>query len=218
MSTNRRSPIGQQPRGGVSAENLNFILAVCAILISAASFYATYLQADSAERQVKAMTLPLIQFSHGNYDDRTDAKEISFELKNAGVGPAIIKHVNYRYEGQSYADLEGYLDACCSEAVASFRDIYTNKKQASQDNQDLEEPDIGSWISQPLIDVILPGQSNYQFQTIEYGNSTQQLWERLNDERWKLQLEVCFCSMLDDCYMSAKNGVVEQVDACSMGK
>ena len=50
---------------GISSQRLNLILALCAILISAASFYATYLQADSAEKQVKAMTLPLIGSDEG---------------------------------------------------------------------------------------------------------------------------------------------------------
>ena len=36
-------------------ENINFIVAISAVLISAASFYATYLQADAANKQVKAM-------------------------------------------------------------------------------------------------------------------------------------------------------------------
>ena len=80
-------------RASVSSEQLNFILAVCAILISAASFYAVYLQANSAERQVNAMTLPLIQFSHGDYDTERDTRSIYFSLENAGVGPAIINSV-----------------------------------------------------------------------------------------------------------------------------
>ncbi|MFC1690280.1 hypothetical protein ACFL07_11610 [Pseudomonadota bacterium] len=58
----------------VSSERLNFIIAVCAILISGASFYATFLQANSAEQQVKAMTWPLIEFTHSNFDVETGEK------------------------------------------------------------------------------------------------------------------------------------------------
>lgn len=205
--------------GGVSGESLNFILAVCAILISAASFYATYLQADSAERQVKAMTLPLIQFAHGNYNDITDAKEISFELKNAGVGPAIIKSVSFRYNGKNYAGLDQFMQACCREALESFRQIYSRLEDPSpviSDKDEEVEPDIGSWVSQPLENVILPGQSIYEFQKIAYGESTREIWDQLNTERWKLGFNICFCSMLDECFVTEKNGVVSAVKACPL--
>jgi len=70
----------------MSSDRLNFILVLCAILISAASFYAIYLQANSAEKQVKVMTLPLLQFEHGNYDKEKVLRAIYFYIKNAGVG------------------------------------------------------------------------------------------------------------------------------------
>jgi hypothetical protein len=208
---------GTRQLGGVSGESLNFVLAVCAILISAASFYATYLQADSAERQVKAMTLPLIQFSHGNYNDVADTKEISFKLKNAGVGPAIIKSVDFRYQDKRYRSLDSILQACCGKALDTFREIYTHSKQTSTGTVEASEEaelDIGNWVSQPLENIILPGQSDYEFQKIAYGEGTQELWNTLNDERWKLQLDICFCSMLDECFITSKNGVVDKVETC----
>ena len=83
---------------GLSTERLSLVLAICAILVSVASFYATYLQADSAKKQVKAMTLPLLQFHHGNYAEQDDKQRLTFGLKNAGVGPAIIKSVMLKYK------------------------------------------------------------------------------------------------------------------------
>ena len=104
----------------LTGEKLNFIIAICAILISAASFYATYLQADAANKQVKAMTLPMVQYEHGNANSRDEA-EINFSLVNAGVGPAMIKSAAFTYKGNSYNSLFNILSFCCKQAAQNFQ-------------------------------------------------------------------------------------------------
>ena len=56
---------------GFTEQKLNLTLALCAVLISLASFYATYIQASAAEQQVKAMTLPLLQYATSNVEEVT---------------------------------------------------------------------------------------------------------------------------------------------------
>ena len=189
-------------------EKLNFILALCAIFISAASFYATYLQANSAERQVKAMTLPLIQFSHGNYDPEENSRAIDLELKNAGVGPAIIKRVQIKYLNKTYDSLNQFFEACCKA------EIVLDKAQKALDQQLEMDEGMGDWVSQPLDNIILPGQSRYKFQSILYGTKTAAFWDKLNSERWNMSLDICYCSMLDECYVTEKNGVVKEIKTC----
>lgn len=200
--------------GGVTGEKLNLILAICAILISAASFYATYLQANSAERQVKAMTMPLLHFSHGNYDEVSNTKEINFTITNAGVGPAIIKQVRYYYMGQSYSSLADYLSACCADGVAAFKASHQTRRKQTKQSLDMAASQSVNWVSQPLDDVILPGQSEYEFQRLIRDDITGELWDQLNKERWKLALSICFCSMLDECYISEGSGTTRRSSSC----
>lgn len=79
-----------QRNGWFTNERLNLFLALCAIIISAASFYATYLQANAAERQVKAATWPWLEVMTGNFNEEKNSEEITFYIKNSGSGPAII--------------------------------------------------------------------------------------------------------------------------------
>lgn len=197
---------GESPTriGKISTQRLNFILAVCAILISAVSFYATYLQAISAEKQVKAMTLPLIQFSHGNFNEERNKKAITLTLKNAGQGPAVIKNVLFKYQNGEYASVSEFFDACCKVEW----DDYQSK------THEITEIYDGTDFSRPLSDAIIPGQTEYEFQAIYYGEVTEQLWEKLNEERWHLELEVCYCSLLDECYTTERTGVVAEVAKC----
>lgn len=193
---------------GLSGERLNFIIAISAILISAASFYATYLQADAAEKQVRAMTLPLIQFEHGNYDTGADRAAINFNLKNAGVGPAIIRTVIFEYLGEKHKSLNQYLRACCNSVYRAYLEKSKNLPNASAAD--------GAMINATLPNSILPGQSDVTFFKLFKSDLSGPLWESLNQTRWDLHLSVCFCSLLDDCYVSDKDNTIKEVRHCPL--
>lgn len=182
-------------KAGISSEKLNLVIAICAILISAASFYATYLQADAAERQVKAMTMPLIQFTHGNWDEKKQSHALNFRLKNAGIGPAIIKSIEFKYEEKSYINWRSFYIDCCLNKGA----VKKNTVNA---------------ITNPVVNSILAGQSELLINSIEKNKNDDAFWQKLNVERKKLTLKVCYCSMLDKCYITEKNGVVAPINHC----
>lgn len=190
---------------GISTEKLNRIIAVCAILISGASFYATYLQAKSAEKQVQAMTLPLIQFGHGNWDPERKKSAISFRLDNGGVGPAILKRVVFEYRDTEYRSMHDFFAACCGEEWRRYRRSFDDLDQIEA---------IGDY-SKPLVDVIIPGQTSYVFQVTEKTELSEAFWLELNRKRWALGLEACYCSLLDECYVTDGSGVFEPVGTCS---
>ena len=183
----------------ISSEKLNFIIALCAIFISAASFYATYLQADAANKQVKAMTLPLLQFSTGNWNSEQKQKRITFTLTNAGLGAAIIKNFNLIYLNKKYDSISRYLEACCRQEF-----IEVNKKL---DND-------GGILTSKVNNTILAGQSKNRFITLANNNNIEVFWDKLNSERFKTKLEVCYCSLLDDCFISYENGISKPVEQC----
>ena len=192
----------------LTPDRVNLIVAGCAVLISAASFYATFLQADSAEKQVRAMTLPLIQFVHGNYDPVLEQNAVSFTLKNAGVGPAIIKSVQFNYLDSSTDHIWGFIGACCESEYKAHK-IQNNKLQARE--MRIKE---GGVVTSTLSGLVLPGQSDYEFMKVYSHDSSGALWEKLNKERWHLKLDVCYCSMLDDCFRTRDSSVFQAVEAC----
>lgn len=194
---------GAVPRG-LSADRLSLVVAICAILVSLASFYATYLQADSARKQVKAMTLPLLQFSHGNFDEATQKLRISFVLKNAGVGPAIIKSAAMRYRGEDYYSSADLFEACCPEEWERFKSEVLA----------VESEDRDIHLSSPLVNAIIPGQTDYRFLSIEEHEAGKDFWHKLDKERWSLRLSICFCSLLDECYLTEEVGLYTEVDQC----
>ncbi|MDO8291001.1 MAG: hypothetical protein Q7T44_17440 [Parvibaculum sp.] len=192
----------------LTPQRLNFVIAVCAILISAASFYATFLQASAADKQVRAMTLPLIQFEHGNYDENLNQRGIYFRLKNAGVGPAMVRSVKMAYRGEEYSQIEAYFRACCGDSYELYEQA--QKEFATGEYSALD----GGMLTSILTDFIVAGQSDYMFLQLDYGDMSSAFWDKLNQERWSLKLDVCYCTLLDDCFISQGSGQITEIKSC----
>ena len=186
------------------SSKLNFIIGMCAMLISVASFYATYLQANSAEQQVKAMTYPLIQHQTNNYSIQTREEAISFVLSNNGVGPAIIRKVEYRFEGKIFRSVHEFISACCGDEFKAFNDIQGTDKSISD----------ASIITASDRNIILPANDSTQTFYLLKHESNILLWNALNKARRKLNATICYCSLLENCYESKRVGKVEEVQSC----
>lgn len=194
-------------------DNLGVIIAVCAILISAASFYATYLQARAAERQVRAMTMPLLRFTHGNFDEVSKTAYLEFTLKNAGVGPAILQSVVFKYKNQNLSELGDFIRACCAAEAAQYREQIQQLLDAHNDVTQ------GGSVTSPLhAGVIIPGQDEYNFYGLYAHENSDVLWNKINEERWKLSLDICYCSLLGECFQTLAGTTVEEVKACPVTK
>ncbi|MBL4942104.1 MAG: hypothetical protein JKY81_10620 [Colwellia sp.] len=189
---------------GISSQKLNLILAICAILISAASFYATYLQANAAEKQVKAMTLPLLQYVTGNASHNSKESVVAFNVTNGGVGPALIKSFNFFYKKKKYQTFEQFLQACCQKEYMEYQDKVAQGVTRAE----------GLFATRGVVNTILPSQESNTFYQLYLGEKSKEFWHKLDDERFNLGMEICYCSLLDECYSTQGKGVVEPVETC----
>ncbi len=191
-----------------SEQKLNLTLALCAVLISIASFYATYIQANAAEQQVKAMTLPLLQYDTGNVEAQTNEPVLSFSLTNGGVGPAIVKTVTYKYNGKSSTDFFDFLRDCCLKELKQF-----NSTPRKELELDLSK---GGSVMSSVNNVVIPAQDKVEFYKLYNGELSEKLWSKLNVERRSLKVEACYCSLLDECYLTEEKGVIHSVEECKV--
>jgi len=188
--------------------NASVVIAFSAILISLASFYATYLQAIAAEKQVKAMTFPLLDFGHGNYDNSINQLAINFNISNSGMGAAVIKDTKLLYKGVYHNSYMSFLKACCANEYNEYQKIID-----SYQNGMLEVKE-GALFSAPINNIIIPPQSEHTFFKLFKAPYSSELWTLLNKERWNLNLEVCYCTLLGDCFKTMNNVIAEPVDSC----
>ena len=194
----------------LTTEKLNLIIACSAILISLASFYATYIQANAAEKQVKAMTLPLMDFEHGNYDIAIKKKVIDLTIRNAGMGAAIIRSTKLVYKNESYDSIPSFLNGCCESEYKTYQsDIEPSVKNSSN----IEE---GGYLTSPINNIVVPPQSKYTFFTLYKAPIEDVFWAKLNVVRRELSVEICYCTLLGECFKSSGGALSESVLSCKV--
>ncbi|BBM00735.1 hypothetical protein [Microbulbifer sp. GL-2] len=154
----------------IDQQKLNLIIALCAMMISIASFYATYLQAKAANKQVKIMTMPVIQFSQSNYDLEADKPSIYFELYNVGSSPALLKDFNINYEQSTYHTAREFLNACCQQEYQEFTKKLTDDDGASN-------LDKGNILTSTLSNSLMPANSKRRIFALLYGERSYDLWK-----------------------------------------
>jgi hypothetical protein len=184
-------------------ENLNLILAICAIAISAASFYATYIQAEAAEKQVKAATWPFLQFGSGNINEENEL-EISLNIHNGGVGPAHIKSFQLHYKNKKYQHAKSWVRDCCSHG-APFLDSITEESL----NTTIGLPRTGK-----VQNTLLSANQEHKFFKMLATDKNKALWDEINAERHKLSATACYCSLLDICYHTDFKNTPVEVSRC----
>ena len=74
----------------------------------------------------------------------------------------------------------------------------------------------GGNITSSVINTILPAQEEINFYKLYRGEFSTELWSKLNNERFELVADICYCSLLDDCYTTQGRGNVTSIDECPL--
>jgi hypothetical protein len=147
------------------------LLAVCV------SAYTAYMQ----RQQVRAAVWPILEFDSGN-------GPIHFTLANKGVGPAIIRHVIVKVDGQPVKNWIEVLDKLMgpekhrySESDMSAHVLAAGETRTVFTPQDPNGNDIAYDRSNPL-------------------------WIQMNKDRLRVTVEICYSSTLGECWTLRAGG------------
>lgn len=179
-----------------SQDHLNLVIALCAVLISAASFIATYVQSEASLNQVKAETWPYLQIDHGNLDDNLQ-KEVYYILENVGVGPAKVKSFRIKLQDQ-YLHNSSHL----------VQLVFDEDGNAGCDKKCI--------ITNTVSPKILPQGDSLKLFSLLPDEDNLPLWYTLNTIRWRLKPEACYCSLLDECFETNFDTEPTPVDECKV--
>jgi len=149
---------------------------VCALCVSG---YTAHVQ----RQQVRAAVWPILEF------DSSNAPDIHFTLANKGVGPAIIRNVIVRVDGQPVRNWKEALEKILgpgehlfSESDMSFHVLAAGESRAVFTPHDPENNPINYDRSNPL-------------------------WVKLNKDRGRVTVEICYCSTLGECWTLRGSGM-----------
>jgi hypothetical protein len=169
-------PEEKQTRGASRYEVV--IATIVGFLALCVSGYTAYMQ----RQQVRAAVWPILEF------DSSNAPDIHFTLANKGVGPAIIRNVIVRVDGQPIRNWGEVFERLLGpgEHHASEHDMSNHVLSAGES-----------------IDVLTPLGTDGN--PIKYDRSNP-LWEKMNTDRARVTVEICYSSTLGECWTLRAGG------------
>src|SRR6266705_2041154 len=153
------------------------LLAVCV------AGYTAYVQ----RQQVRAAVWPILEF------DSSNAPDIHFTLANKGVGPAIIRHVILKVDGQPVRNWREALERILGpgEHLGSESDMSGRVFAAGES-----------------ITVFTPHDPENNPLNFDKSNP---LWVKMNKDRLRVTVEICYCSTLDECWTLRAGGLTPSI-------
>jgi hypothetical protein len=172
----------QRPTRGASRYDavIATLVGVCALGVSG---YTAYMQ----RQQVRAAVWPILEF------DSSNAPDIHFTLTNKGVGPAIIRHVVVKVDGQPVVDW--------AEAL---------RKLVGPGEHFFSESDMSGRVIAAGESITVFTPRDQENNPIPYDRSNP-LYLRMTKERERVQVEMCYCSALGDCWTLRGGGKTANV-------
>jgi len=164
------------------------------LVISLALAYFSFVQADASRKMQRTETWPYV--SYGTDNSSPEVKdEISFSLSNDGVGPARLQEMEFIYAGKPVRDPLEFVASCCAAAAKAVAKNLT-------------------YTTDRVDGVLRPGEKR-SFIKLAKTDENVSLWNRLNDERWKVVVRTCYCSIFDDCWVfDSSKGQPDEVKVC----
>ena len=166
-------------RSGV--HKIDIFVGACALLVSVVSLFIAYRSNQVQDRMLEATIWPYLFWDSSNIDEQRRVEQISLGFRNMGVGPAKIESLQLSYKGQLLAGFKDLVQACCKAEV---------------------EP-LKQWSSQTaeINPSVIPAHDEIRFFALDKTEQNVALWDKLERERYKLVAQVCYCSVLEDCWL-----------------
>ena len=151
--------------------------AIIATLVGTSALFVSAYTAHVQRQQVRATVWPILEY------DTNNEPRIEFALANKGVGPALIKRVIVRVDG---------------EPVQTWFEALT-KLVGPAKHKFLQSTMTGHVLSAgETINVLVPYDEDGTALTQAKGGA---LWDKLNKDRGRVSIEICYCSTLGDCWV-----------------
>jgi hypothetical protein len=155
---------------------LDTAVAVSAIVVSLVSLALGIEHGRSMEKLVQANSWPFVEFDSHNIDEQGKPK-FRLVLTNVGIGPARIQTFELWFDKKPMASAWDLLKACCGMPRAP----------------------IGLGNTAPNI---LRAGDHENFFTMAWEQDAA-LATRFNEGRGKITTRTCYCSVFDECWISA---------------
>lgn len=175
---------------------IDLALALSALILSITSILISIQNDHAMHNLVTANSWPYLEMENGNEMD--NALVIHFDVKNAGIGPALIEKFVVTYDGHAVKGVSDLFAQCCG---------IQNQDQSKKLKIYVDE----------VPGRVLPARDRITFLEIAKTDENLDLWEKLNAVRFKVGMSACYSSVFGEHWITTFGNVkprsVESCDA-----
>ena len=167
---------------------------IIATLVGVSALFVSGYTAHVQRQQVRAAVWPILEYATSN------EPKIRFTLDNKGVGPAIIRNVVVKVDGEPVRNWKVALQKLLGPGQYKFT-----------------QSTIGghTFSAGESMDVMVPHDSDGGPLTVEKSGA---LWTALNKERGRVAIEICYSSTLGDSWILRRDAnsrsTTTEIGAC----
>jgi hypothetical protein len=166
---------------------LDFVIAFCALLISTVAAVATVYQTHVIARQFSATVWPYVSF-----DDNYSPWQLELDMRNDGLGPAIVRNVSITWDGKPESSLESLM--------ATFATRYPRAMAAARAALRAGAK-LRITTSTPTPGMVVP--ANTQHTLIRLDGTV--LVQYFRPAVKHFGLTICYCSLTGSCWIQQYN-------------
>ena len=178
---------------------IDLVIAFSAIAISVISLFVAIGHGRTEEKLVAASSWPFLTFNTEKDGLDADGWTVRLRLQNSGVGPARVKWLRMSLDGKPIRGRADLMNRCCGVPDGTA-DEQVRLGLVSQN------PPVG----------ILPAREAVEMLTWRSRPGHEAIQSKLDSVRHRLKTEACYCSVLDECWISDLTATAEprKVDQC----
>jgi hypothetical protein len=160
---------------------LDIVLASSALLLSITSIFISVQNESNMRRLVTANSWPYIALNHGNLRNNGEAV-IHFDVKNAGIGPAMLEKLVVTYDGKPVATSVDLIQRCCAAAggLDAIRRIALDGVQGR----------------------VFASREETSFLAVARSDADAAVWDKLDVERFKVGMSACYSSVFGEHWIT----------------
>jgi hypothetical protein len=160
---------------------LDFAIAIGALLISTIAAFASIYQSRIVAQQFSATVWPYVSL------DRTNSPSLlELDVRNDGLGPAIVHSVSITYDGKPQASLEALFAGLAQDARS--RSTIRAALRAGQK--------LSLTTSTPVAGMVIAANTQHTIVRMEGQTLVQQFFPRIK----RFGLSLCYCSLTGACW------------------
>lgn len=164
---------------------VDLVIALSAITISVISLFVAVAHGHTEEKLVAASSWPFLTFNTSNNGFEAGGWTIGLRLQNSGVGPARVKWLRLKLDGNPIRNRAALMSRCCGVT-----------------NSTVEEQVRRGLVSQNSPIGVLPARDGIVMLAWRERPGFRAIRSELDEAAHRLRIEACYCSVLDECWRS----------------